>query len=217
MPGHRLLTAFMLAALAAPVAQAAAQPITIVNPSFEDPVLGDGGFTPSAIGWTVVGAGTFNPTSGQFSGSVPDGQNVAYVSAGGSLSQTLTALLMPSTTYTLSYYAGNRLDFPFPSYLVQLLAGGTVLASDGSLSPGEGLFAQGSVVYTSGAADPLVGQPLGIRVTSTGDQPNFDAFALVATPAGPNVVIPEPSTVVLLATGLLTLGGTALRRRRARG
>src|SRR5690242_8837254 len=79
-----------LAALAAPTL-APAQPIAIVNPSFELPALGDGGFVTGTAGWTFIGpgdAGTWNPTVGHYPAGVPDGVQIAF-SNGGTLAQDL--------------------------------------------------------------------------------------------------------------------------------
>jgi len=132
--------------------------IPITNPGFEAFTLVDGQFTrpffgsgpvgtaivtPNPIpGWTLTPAhgdgGTFNPTTAQYSGQAPEGQNVAYSSffltgfPPPTILQVLPAVLTSNTRYTLQVEVGNRLDTPFPGYVVQLLAGGVLLAQDNS-------------------------------------------------------------------------------------
>ena len=56
--------------------------VPIVNPSFEDQVVADGGWSLAIPGWTQTGAtGTFNPTPAQFPAGAPEGDNVAYLNA----------------------------------------------------------------------------------------------------------------------------------------
>lgn len=184
---------------------ASAVPIVVDNPSFEDPVLGDNGFVGFAPEWVVVNSGTFNPLVPFSYTAVPDGDNVAY-SAGGNLSQVLSASLEAGLLYTLEVEVGARGDgTPFPGYAVQLLAGGVVLAEDSSLTPAPGTFETSVVTYLAAGDDPLLGQPLEIRLVSAGQQANFDNVRLDA--------IPEPGTLGLLGLGLgLLAGGRRLRR-----
>ncbi|MDJ0786442.1 MAG: hypothetical protein QNK05_06510 [Myxococcota bacterium] len=94
--------------------------------------------------------------------------------------QTLAATLQPNRTYTLRVAVGNIdsgvsssgqfFDLAgFPGYRIDLLAGGTVLAQDDNTLAsvlGEGEFGTSVVTFTTGAAPPLEGQPLGIRLVN---------------------------------------------------
>ncbi len=99
--------------------------------------------------------------------------------------QTLAATLQANTRYELSVEVGNiasgtatNNDFfnldGFPGYRVDLLAGGTVIASDlDTLVIPEGEFLTATVSIDIGLAHANLGDPLGIRLVN-----------LNATPAG---------------------------------
>ena len=94
------------------------------------------------------------------------------------MEQTLTATLEANTTYELLVDIGNIATgtavsgetFPLeglPGYRVELLAGGTVIASDDNSLAGsipEGAFGESVITFNPGDANPQLGQPLGIRL-----------------------------------------------------
>ena len=172
----------------------------IENPSFEANVLGENGFISSAMGWLTPGdSGTFNPSPAVYPGGIPDGDNVAYSSVGGPvISQVLSDVLEADLEYELTVWVGNRVGTGFPGYLIELVAGGTVIASDNNtLAPTDGEFLQSSITYTPDDTDPLLGGALEIRMRSFGQQANFDDVMLSA--------VPEPSAIlaVLASVGFL--------------
>jgi hypothetical protein len=187
--------------------QVAAVPITINNPGFEDPAQADGGFTTGLItGWVAPGAqGVFNPTTAQIA-VVPEGVQVGY-SNGGSITQMLSASLTADTQYTLTVQVGRRNDgcCGNPLFTMDLLAGGAVLNSNSisylTLAPGP--FVPVTVTYLAVATDPHLGQSLSIRITSDGAQSDFDNVVLDAQTVGGRV--PEPTTLLLLGSGMLAL------------
>ncbi|GCA69029.1 hypothetical protein MiYa_00551 [Microcystis aeruginosa NIES-2519] len=198
-----------------PQVQVRAASIPILNHSFESPTApmqaGNLYYSMNVINnWTLVPnpsnalQGVFSPmmapsTMSAFTDPIPDGSQTAY-SNGGTISQVLNATLQANTRYTLGAYVGNRNSLAFPTYSIQLRAGGNLLASNGSVTPADGEFELVTVNYTS---DSMVtpGQALEIRLVSSGVQANFDLITLNATP------IPEPSAILgLLGFGLLGIG-----------
>jgi len=208
-----------------PQVQVKAASVTVLNPSFEAPTApqqpGGQYFSNNDItNWVLSSSGgavqgVFNPSASQaadagnnyYDQPVPHGVQVAF-SNGGSISQQLSAVLQPNRQYTLGAFVGRRNNVSFPGYNIELLAGNTVLASNNSIIPVSGTFAPVTVNYTSGRSDPLIGQPLQIRLTSLGTQTNFDNITLDASP------IPEPSAILgLLGFGLLGIGSTLKQKR----
>ena len=140
---------------------------------------------------------------------IPDGVNVAY-SNGGTISQVLSATLTPGT-YTLLVDIGSRLDEPLVAnggvYIVELLAGGTILAEDNNtLKPAPGTFLTSTVTYTASANDPLLGQSLEIRLVNPigAAQNNYDDVRLSLSS------VPEPTSVLLL--GIASCFGLLARK-----
>jgi hypothetical protein len=178
--------------------------ITIGDPSFEGVALAPGGFTSgtyAANSWNSnANAGIFRPTAASYPSGVPDGVNIGYSSSAAVIDQVLTATLTANTVYTLSVDVGNRLDTPHnDGYTIQLLAGGTVLNGTTNFpNPTQGNFVVATDSYTTGAADPLLGQPLEIKLISAATgQTSFDNVLLDASP----VNVPEPTTLALFAIG----------------
>jgi hypothetical protein len=199
--------------------EAHATSIPIANASFEalqfaNPPL----FAPTIPSWTVGGppepfqnAGTGQTNAGQYPGGIPDGVNYAFIN-NGFISQTLTTALASSTTYTLGFFVGHRLDEGTDNYIVELLAGSTVLASVNTpLIPSPGTFGQATLTFTSTANDPLAGQLLGIEFESGTDQADFDLVTLDAVSDAP-ATVPEPATLAMFGFGLAGLG--LIRRHR---
>lgn len=180
----------------------------IPNGQFDDQVV--------PMGWSIydpIGimeamrntVGLLNPTGTVlYPEGAPEGSNVAFVflwnketTAVAGLSQVLSHAIVANAQYTLRLKVGNIAaeDAPvkyeldgFPGYRVELAAGGTVVASDdNTLSPAEGTFEQSTVTFTTGAADPFIGQPLEIRLLNlngeAGIEVNFDELELEMAPA----------------------------------
>ena len=218
--------------------------VTIVNHSFEQPVIGAGTFSTNSppTGWVGFGSlnfsnrtiGVLNPsTTTLYPGGAPDGSNVGVVflmdNAGNQsffanspagLEQTLSATLQPSSQYILTVNVGNIANDPtlphnqfqfagFPGYRIELLAGGSVIATDNnSLLPGEGVFFTSILQFTS-SSNVTPGQALGIRLinlnSSVGLEVNFDNVRLAFVP------VPEANAVILCA--MAALPALAFRRR----
>jgi hypothetical protein len=255
---------------------AAAAPVTVANPGFEELYLGSnlppvyGGDVPTGAfptgpppaSWTAyyesgspMGGeflGVLNPgTSADymgtgampcFPGGAPEGDNVALLftsgAAGGDeygITQVLAATLEADTTYTLTVEVGNiqsceGLVSPytsffdldgFPSYRVQLLAGGVVLAEDsGAFHPGEGLFETAIVQLTTGSS-VAPGQALEIRLINRNepDVPGVDGlevdFDHVRLDASTSAAVPIPALAGWLA-GALIAGAGLSRLSRAK-
>lgn len=238
---HALAGIATLLTAALPDIRAAA--IAISNPSFEDPVIAAGTFATTAApaGWSTYGdinyvnrvIGVLNPaTTSLYSAAAPHGANVGVVflldagpASESGFSQTLAASLQLNTLYTLQVDIGNIANDPnpphssfnfsgFPGYRVDLLAGGTVIASDeNTLLPGEGAFLTSTVLLSVGGSHALAGQPLGVRLVNldgaNGIEVNFDNVRLDAA------AIPEPANAAF-AAGASVFFMLGLKRRRAR-
>jgi hypothetical protein len=208
------LAAFVVFALSIP-AHVTAGMIPILNAGFEDQVLaGPGDFVQIIPDWGILGqADTYWPAVSAYPGGAPQGVNVAAVGdnvGGGSVTQVLTATLGANTTYTLMVDVGARLDFPFASYTVALIANGVTLASDSSLNPAAGTFLTDTIVYNSGSNPAQLGQNLEIQLSALiGGQADFDDVRLDASPTA---AVPEPASLCLMISGMVSL--LFYRRRR---
>ncbi len=173
-----------------------------------------------------------------FTNDAPDGTRVAiafnFQATGGGgaygLVQTLNDVLEANSSYALQVEVGNIASgqalngqffnlLGFPGYRVELLAGGTVIASDNNSLAGsipEGQFRTSTVNFQVGATHALLGQPLGIRLinlnvvdASSPDsdlEVDFDFVRLNRITA-----VPECGSLVMVSLALPILFG---RRRR---
>jgi hypothetical protein len=221
------LTALTLIAFAC----ANAAPLTVLNPGFESASLtlvGNGNFSQLVPGSTISGAGgtldhwtvAYSGTNTTAGGFKPDtklavnwpavvwtGNNIAYLQtrnmAKVSLSQSLADNLLDHTAYTLTVDIGRR-NYGGFNYEIALFAGAAQLASASNLKLLNNTSFTDSLIYNSGAANPLAGSPLSIvlRINSVGSgdaESFFDQVRLDAVTTAPTGV-PEPSTAV--AAGL---------------
>ena len=199
----KICTAFALSLIAA---SAHAAPVLVNNHGFEERNLAPGGFdslVPS--GWVRAvnnsEVGTFRPSIASWGYITSEGNNLFYAN-GGFIQQTTSELLAIGGTYTLEVDVINRRNY-FHGYTVQLLAGDTVIAQDISgLTPPVGGFLVSTLTYSPAANDPLLGQPLTIRLGGT-IQANFDNVRLNSDG------IPAPASV-----GAFALAGVLAARRR---
>jgi hypothetical protein len=182
---------FLLLALsAATVWTASAQtPIAITNSLFvDDQVKCGSGQSCSAAnisGWICgpqTGIQVFSKT--QYPSAPEAGLYGAYLggsNGSGSIFQTLGATVQANTTYTLKVEVGARADYSFTGYKAALLAGGVELVEGHSATPVGGKFVIDTIVYSSGANPPQLGQPLQIYIKSEGyGQVNVAAVSLSA-------------------------------------
>ena len=183
--------------------------------------------------------GTLEPNGTDFfNTTAPEGDKVSILFNSGregegeyGYIQTLVDTLQANTAYSLTVEVGNiasgtaqngtffNLD-EFPGYRVDLLAGGVVIAQDdNSLTIPEAEFATSTVSISVGTSHAQLGQDLGIRLvnlnvipggftqaTSPDLEVDFDDVALSS------IVIPEPSSVLLLGVG--AMAGALMCRRR---
>ncbi len=211
-------TTTLIALFTAGISSAASIPVT--NAGFEGLSLSyPSDYTLDNIpGWSHQGlCSTFWPTitqGGDFPQGIPEGLQVAAVSGGASISQTLTTVLAADTQYTLLVGIGNRAGFYSGGYTVSLSAGGTVLATDSSQTPGAGLFATSTISYHSPSTGAAIGSALAITLYATGpgEQAEFDDVRLFTGTSG--AATPEPGTWVLLAAGAGGLVPWLYRKRR---
>jgi hypothetical protein len=118
--------------------------------------------------------GVYNPPASYFSNEAPELENVAYIERG-SISQVLTATLEMDATYALTAKLGDSKADPMLGYVMQLLAGGVVLAETSTPELINDSFSEISVTYTAKADDPI-GQALEIRFTENGEDKSSELY-----------------------------------------
>jgi hypothetical protein len=172
--------------------------------------------------WYVGANPTTDPANGGSGYPGIHGEYLGYIYNQGSdvsLSQTLSATLAANTTYTLTVAVGARSGaFAFNTFggaLIELYAGSTLIGSASYTTQAVGTFLDDTLTFDSNGVDPsLIGQALQIQLhTAAAGSTDFDNVSLDATSDGTSAV-PEPSSLLLLATAM-TSGLTVARRRRS--
>jgi hypothetical protein len=212
-----LVLSLAMACLGALVAEA-----DVVNGSFEEPPLANAGdFNTAPIsGWTAAGGnlGVWRlPHPTYFTVPAPDGNQIGY-SNGVAIAQQLPDVLAPGLQIA-SVMAGRRDDTYAGSFDFEMWAGGTVangVVTGGTLLDSahfdHTLYSASTfhplvLEYEADVEDPLLGQPLALRIVPTGGiQMNFD-----------RVTLPEPSGFAATLLPAVVLGHLARRRRGSRG
>jgi hypothetical protein len=195
-----------------------AGPVTVNNPSFENPPLGCSAsnecFSASVTDWVITGTvAVFKPGPASLN-SVPGGVQVLALGfdTPGEADQDTGTVVAANTTYTLSVNVGQRLEFGMAtSYSIGLFG---LKTNTNDVAPTPGNFLLDTLVYTSTPGD--VGKEIIIQLISTSPidtekQADFDLVTLDATSLASGSA-PEPSAFVLAGLGLLPLA--LLRRRR---
>jgi len=163
----------------------------------------------TTAGTDEAGSWQVGPGNIYFNVPLPGGGNTLAFVLDGTLEQDLGALA-PDTTYSLTVEVGDRADqFLTGDYSISLDSGSTVMCTssgtDASIAPGT--FAQETCSFTTGSSVPA--GDLMVLLSGIGGEAQFTDVAVNA---------PEPSSIVLLAAGLMLVAvlGVYYKRKAAR-
>ncbi|HEY1785537.1 MAG TPA: PEP-CTERM sorting domain-containing protein [Pirellulales bacterium] len=194
--------------------------IPLTNPTFSMPPQGafDAQFG-GVPGWATPGnnAGVLNYTASSGSPtteapywpSIPAGTTFAF-SNGGSLEQITTSpsgIITAGQMYKLVVDAGQGIGVgnPTTNTVTLVAADGTVLNS-ATVANSAGSFTAETLTYTAPLSGAVLGQQIGVELSSNGVQSSFNTVALAT--------VPEPGALGLLACGVLGLSWFVRRRAR---
>ena len=204
----------------------------LVNPSFEDPALDDGGWTNTVTGWTVYW-GDHNSAPPAFSTPrmisspgravletcprPPSARQCAWTNSQSALYQNV-GVIQANTLYTLTIATGSRLDGPIGEFEFALRADvfndNNLADLDSASTPGANIPAAGTFVDNA------------ISFNSSGSSwAGHNLFVVMYTPVRGRPIHmgqrpldhqcgTEPSGMALLVTGLAGLLAYAWRKRK---
>lgn len=205
--------------LGALAAMTHADPITVLNHSFEQDIVADGGVnSDGAANWQNQGGGIIdgNGSSG-FGPLTPvtpdaDGEQM-YWSNIGVVYQVLSATLAANTRYSVIVDVGDRSDAAFGGSPQIRLGSGATLGTN-LLTPNivanetpDFSFETWEYTFTTAAAPAGEGDALRVELVSNGAQTLFDNVRIDAN------VVPEPSVIAMMALGFVSLVKARRRRR----
>lgn len=191
-------------------AMATAEPILVVNHSFEEPAMGPGGFTQNDVpGWTLRSGdifqwGAFYPTVASWGYTASHGNQVLYTNENNRVQQTTSAIVTAGELTRIDVDVIPRPGYPNATYFVGLYAGDFFLVTrTGSVgSSPDGVPIPVSLSFLPDSSFSLLGMPITI-VLGSSTQVNFDNVRL-------NGYVPTPGALSLAALA----GLVGLRRRR---
>jgi hypothetical protein len=117
-------------------------------------------------------------------------------------------VLAANTTYTLQGEYTHASGFP-SEFTLELLAGAASLGSAGGFPTIVGAFDTATIVVTTGSTHPNLGEPIGVRISSSAKESEFDNIRLNANTMGTDrrVAIANAGfEVPMQAPGAFTIG-----------
>ena len=185
----------------------AASAATIVDPSFETPVVaGYYLYYPTGTGWSNAGAWGIAPPGVFYTSSPPDGSQAAFLEfASSGISQDLT--LVPGDTYLFTFYAVRRDPSRYGN--LDVFLGATNILSL-SVDPNSDSWVQ----YTTNSIAATSSQ-MTLKFQMQSSQPVGDAGVALdwVQVQDTSQASPEPLSAGLLGVGIAALAGLRCRRR----
>lgn len=202
------------------LAHAATISLDVANADFENTVSFSnstdyhGEWDNFAPGWSTEGekAGVWSPVFGNFFTSSPEdlGEQIGWVTAGSTIYQELDYVIEGGESFSFSALFGDRLDKDFGGVFGFFVGDvGNVIASAEINGPGDGQWGVDEIMLLATAIDQYAGQKLGIFISATFGQVNFDQINV-----DKGIVTPLPGAIWLFGAGLLGGGIVRIKKKK---